>query len=275
MRKPLFVFLLSIISPFLYSQISSKDEIKKAIIILNNARKAAGLDTVTISAKLSVGCLNHAKYMVMNQGHQLTAGMNAHKEFPELKGYTKEGESAAKNAVIHYIKPSEAIAGWIATFYHRVPLLQPNLKEVGIGFYAKDNYIVTLIECISGTKGTNSVPVVYYPNEDQAGIPLMMGPEIPHPVGEQGNYGFPVTIYFTNWQKITVVQFKLTDESGKEIPCYLSTPEKPATSFTQWSSICAIPKKALLPEATYTVSIKCKIDGKAFDKTYHFKTAKL
>ncbi len=255
------------------SQVSiSSKEVTNALSILNKTRKDAGLDTVSISATLSNGCYNHAKYLVLNKDNPLTSGMSAHKEFPQLKAYSKEGEVAGKNAVINYIKLTDAVTGWVQTFYHRIPLLQPNLKEVGIGYYEKDGYVVSLIECISGTKGEYSKDIVCYPNENQIEVPLQMGPEIPHPVGEQGNYGFPITIYFTKWQNVINVNFKLTDSNNKVIDCYVSTPEKPATYFDQWNSVCAIPKTPLSADTKYIVTVTCSVNGTTFKKMFNFQT---
>jgi Cysteine-rich secretory protein family len=250
-------------------------EIMATLNILNNIRKAVGLDTVSISTTLSKGCYDHAKYLAINKDNPLTGGMNAHKELPILEGYTKEGEVAAKNSVIHFVKPTEAIDGWIQTFYHRIPLFQPNLKEIGIGFYQKRNYIVSLVDCTSGVSGKSLKDLVCYPNENQSNIPLKMGPEIPHPVGQEGSYGFPITIYFCKRQKITSVVFALSNEDGELVDCYLSTPEKPASYFPQWNCICAIPQKPLKANTRYFVSIICNVNNSPFKKEYSFQTTKL
>lgn len=270
----LFFILLTSFSARAQDSLFRKQTVNAALNILNNTRKTAGLDTVALSADLSKGCYAHAKYLVINRSDPKTVGLNAHKEFSDLKGYTKAGETAGKNAVIHYVMPGEAIAGWINTFYHRIPLLQPDLKEIGIGFYKSKDYVVSLVECISGKQGTPEMDIVFYPAENQKDVPLMMGPEIPHPMGIEGEYGYPITAYFTKWQKITGVIFKLTDLKGNLVHCSVSTPQMPATDFSQWNTICAIPKKPLTPETMYTVSISCNVDGKAFKKNYSFQTGK-
>ena len=107
-------------------------------------------------------------------------------------------------------------------------------------------------------------------------IPLAEGvtwpAEIPHPVGQQGEYGYPITIYFTKYQKITQVKFSLVDAGGASVPCYLSEPDAPATDFTQWNTICAIPKKPLHPGKVYTIKVRCMVDELRFNKTIKFKT---
>jgi len=268
-------YILLFLNLTAFSQDSvSTNEITSALMILNNARIAAGLDTVSISPILSKGCYSHAIYLAINKNNPLTSGMNAHKEFAKLKGYSKEGEIAGKSAVIHFVRLSKAVEGWIQTFYHRIPLLQPNLKEIGIGFYEMDGYVVSLLDCISGTKGENPKEVVYYPNENQSDVPTTMGLEIPDPVGKEGKFGFPITIYFTRWQKVVNVDFKLTDNNGKEIDCYVSTPEKPATYFSKWNSICAIAMSPLLNDTKYVVTVTCTVNGQAYKKTYNFQTIK-
>ena len=269
----LYIFLLLTVSASSQDSLATK-EISTALYRLNKTRKAAGLDTVSIASTLSKGCYSHAKYLVINRKNPLTAGLNAHKEFSNLKGYTKEGEIAGKSAVIHYVKPSVAITGWIQTFYHRIPLLQPNLKEIGIGFYQKGDDIVSVVDCSAGSKGENLKDVVFYPNENQQDIPLSMGPEIPNPVGQAGDYGFPITLYFTQFQIITNVTFKLTDKDNSIVDCYISTPDHPATAFAQWNCICAIPKKPLLADAQYFVTATCKVNNETFKKTYSFRTIK-
>jgi hypothetical protein len=247
-------------------------EIKSALAEVNRMRKDAGLDPVIISEQLSEGCYSHAKYLVINRTSEKVKGLKAHKEFPELKGYSKEGQKAGKNSVINYLTPTNSVKGWEATFYHRIPLLQPNLKEVGIAYYQVEGYWpVCLIDCTTGVKGNSEIEVVYFPKEGQENVPIKMGAEIPHPMGSQGDYGFPLTIYFTKWQTITEVRFELL-KNGELIDCLVSTPENPATSFSQWNTICAIPKKPLLTGSSYTINITCRVNGTEFKKKIEFKT---
>jgi hypothetical protein len=265
--------LLIILSTLLLTQIGiCQKEMLTALRILNKARKDAGLSEVIISPELSKGCYNHARYLILNQADTLTKGLEAHNEYPSLKGYTKEGEECGKNAVINYVTPSDAVIGWLQTFYHRIPLLQPDLVEVGIGYYRKNGFEVSVLDCVPRVQGDISKDIVFYPNKNQVNIPLEMGPEIPHPVGHPGRYGFPVTIYFANWQNVTNVQFTLVDSMNHKIGCYVSTPEKPATFFPQWNSICAIPKDPLMPNQRYFVTVKAVVDGVPYSTKYSFKT---
>lgn len=266
--------LLLLFQPLLVlSQVgSSSRENIAALRILNKARKDAGLDTVTISASLSSDCYNHAKYLVFNRNDSATKGLSGHKEYFSLKGFSKEGEKAGRRSVIAFEKTDRAINEFLASFYHRIPLLQPDLKEIGIAFYEENDYVVSLIDCISGTAGQKSVGVVFYPGVNQCNIRLNMANELPNPAGVPGPFGFPVTIYFTKAQIVKNVKIKLTDKYNRIIDCYISTPENPATFFTQWNTVCAIPKKPLASHSKYFVSLTCLVNNVEFKKIYSFVT---
>ena len=108
---------------------------------VNVYRKLTGLGPVSVSAELSEGCLAHAKYLAANQGEMATHGLDPHRERKDLPGYTEKGYKAGMASVIAssggYLQggwPSGAVNVWMATFYHRVPILNPHLKKIGIGY---------------------------------------------------------------------------------------------------------------------------------------------
>ncbi len=248
---------------------------KAALDELNTARKMAGLNPVSLSDTLSDWCTAHARYLALNKGREETAGLKAHEEPEGLEGYSRNGREAGSKAVIHYIKPSAAVSGWIATFYHRVPLLQPNLTEIGIGYYEEKGYEVTLLYCIPKNMLTSKAEPVVYPGDKQQNVPLVMGWEYPYPKTEpkeKKDPGFPITVSFNLQQAITKASFELRDAGNTIIPCYISSSKKPATNFSQWNTICGIPKSPLQRDHTYTVSVKCLVNGKPFAKKYSFRT---
>jgi len=251
-------------------------EIRKCLDLVNAARKASGLDEVRVSPKLSIGCGNHAKYMVLNRGNPKIEGLKAHEEDKSLKGYTPEGAAAAESSVMHFVKPSLAVEGWLSTFYHRVPLLQANLKEVGIGYYTEKDYTVAVLDCVSGTDGEVKKEVVFFPEDGQKGLPIEFYPEVPNPIPEKhkGKAGSPVTVMFAMEKKVKDVRISLSDARGKAVESFISTPEKPATTEPQWNSIVLIPQRPLMKSSDYTVELSCEVDGKKFSRKWGFQTAK-
>src|SRR5262249_27278533 len=111
-------------------QLLAHPNVKTTLDIVNKARQASGLEPVHLSATLSLGCHNHAKYLAINKDHPLTKGLKSHEEHEELKGYTPEGAKAAKRSVIARgsSTPPELTNAFLASFYHRMALLEPSLK---------------------------------------------------------------------------------------------------------------------------------------------------
>lgn len=101
---------------------------------VNAARKAAGLPPVRLDAELSRGCQSHARYLALNHRRSATLGMDVHGQDANLPGASPEGARAAKESVIAVVlDPQTCIENWIATLYHRIPILAPNLERVGFG----------------------------------------------------------------------------------------------------------------------------------------------
>lgn len=256
-------------------------EEEKALKKVNEYRKIAGLKPVEVDEALSKGCKAHAEYLVKNSNHPSINEFSKHYEDPKLPGYTEEGEKAGKASDINTgVKDfSSSIDQFMATFYHRIPILRPHLKEIGFG-YAKGGKwgYVSCLDVISGRDKTVKKvepDVVIYPVDKQKDVPYDFASEKPNPIPKEGEGkgGYPITITFWNDVKVTNVKVKLMTGS-KNTDFYLSTPENPATSREQWNTICIIPKASLQSKTTYIVDVSCKIDEKDWQKKWTFETKK-
>ena len=106
----------------------------KVLARVNEVRKLAGLKPVETDAALSRGCQLHARYLVLNQGKPALEGLGAHREDKGLPGATPEGAKAGAGAVIDVVaEPADAVDGWMKTFFHRIPILAPDLRRIGFG----------------------------------------------------------------------------------------------------------------------------------------------
>jgi uncharacterized protein YkwD len=107
---------------------------EKVVAQVNAVRKAAGLPPVRLDAELSSGCQSHARYLSLNEKRPAAQGLAVHREDMDLPGATPEGARAAKASVIAIVlDPQTCVEGWIATLYHRIPILTPDLERVGFG----------------------------------------------------------------------------------------------------------------------------------------------
>jgi uncharacterized protein YkwD/DNA-directed RNA polymerase subunit RPC12/RpoP len=112
----------------------SDDLPEKIVAKLNAVRKAAGLKAVRLDPELSQGCQSHARYLALNHQRSVAQGMNVHREDADLPGASAEGAKAAKESVIAVLlDPQSCVENWMATLYHRAPLLEPSVERVGFG----------------------------------------------------------------------------------------------------------------------------------------------
>src|SRR5207247_685687 len=98
-------------------------------------------------------------------------------------------------------EPIDAVDGWMATLYHRVPILEPNLKTIGFGCARGQRQgWVTVLNVGSGKDKAPRPRPVFYPMPDQAGVPVHfpISGEEPNPIPEDktGRAGYPITAFF-------------------------------------------------------------------------------
>jgi Cysteine-rich secretory protein family len=250
---------------------------EQALRLVNRYRQVAGLTPVKLDQTLSAGCMEHANYMVQNQGTEAMAGLNAHNQRPTLSGATAAGAACAKAADL-FPKVSNlgvAIDGWMAGLYHRRPILDPQLDRIGLG-YARlpDGMLAAALRFENATRRGGGWPVVY-PADKQTDVPLEYGAEIPNPIPNRGTAGYPVTLQFPPFDKVTGVSATLRDAKGDPVEFFLSDPQHPATSFGQYGMICLIPKQSLQPQQAYSVQISATWKGKTGTWSWNFSTVAL
>jgi hypothetical protein len=238
---------------------------QQVLRLVNAYRAAAGLDPVALDAKLSKGCMEHAAYMRANRGTDAMVGLNAHTQRPKLPGASAAGAACAKAADLFpgVSDLQVAVDGWMATLYHRRPVLTPSLARIGVG-YAKlpDGSLMAALMFMNADDAAAAAAAdpptpraVMYPVDQQADVPLEFGLEVPNPIPGDGRGGYPITLQFPAFDPVTAVKATVTDGKGHAVPFYLSDPEHPATSFGQYGVVCVIPKQPLRPATRYTVAI--------------------
>ena len=243
--------------------------------LVDRYRATVGLPGVDLDAKLSKGCMEHAEYMRLNKDTDAMVGLNAHQQRPNLPGATPDGAACAKAAdLFPGVSDLEvAVDGWMASLYHRRPIITPTLGKIGVG-YSKlpdGSYMAALMFVDGKSKDAESKWPIAYPANKQVDLPLDFGNEVPNPIPGGGRAGYPITIQFPPFDKVTGVTAKLS-ANGKDVPFYLSDPEHPATSFGQYGVVCLIPKLPLSPRTKYDVRVDATWKGKPVNYTWSFST---
>jgi uncharacterized protein YkwD len=246
-----------------------------ALRALNDYRKLAGLAPVTLDPALSRPCRLHAEYLVKNFGKPTVKGLGVHDEIPGLPGFTPEGRRAARGAVIHLAGNSaDAVDSWVNSFFHRIPLLSPDLRRVGFGLAKGDAVGSCTVVDVDNGKGDDRV--ILYPAEGQKKVPLAYQPGeklSPMPKDADRRAGYPVTVTFPRGAAVRGVTARLA-ANGKEVPVWLTTPDKPLHPLLQRNSACILARAPLKPETTYTVSVKARIAGKPWERKWSFMTGR-
>ena len=247
---------------------------EQALRLVNHYRQLAGLTPVKLDPQLSAGCMEHANYMVQNCGTDAMAGLSAHTQRPNLPGASAAGAACAKAADL-FPKVADlriAIDGWMAGMYHRRPMLDPQLERIGVG-YARlpDGMLTAALRFENALRRNGNWPVAY-PADKQTDVPLNYGAEFPNPIPDHRTGGYPITLQFPPFEKVTGVSATLSDAKGSPVDFFLSDPEHPATSFGQFGVICLIPKQSLQAESAYTVQIDATWTGKPGAWKWGFST---
>lgn len=219
------------------------------------------LPPVTLDRELSEGALLHSRYLAQHPD-QAASWPEAHEEFADREGFTPAGAWAGSHSVIDpgAKTPRDAIDRWMGTFYHRLPLLEPNLLRVGHG---QQDEIVVLDT--GSMVGRSLWPYrVVWPPVGAEDVPRDFVPELPNPVpGEdQSGWGYPITLQLQpDIGRDPVPQLSMSLHVGRSdgppVDCHFSSPFEPTNpDLVPDNVFCLIPEARLQPNATYVVVVQ-------------------
>jgi hypothetical protein len=243
-----------------------------ALAALDRARKLAwdsskygAFAPMQVDSELSNACALHVRYLKLHPD-QLAKWPDAHEEYPEQEGFSSEGCWAGTHSVIApgVATAEEAVAGWMGTFYHRLPLLEPGLKRIGFSLEER----IAVLDAASLVVPDKNVGCVVWPARDMKEVPtrFVAGGELPHPVPgvDEREFGYPITLQTTQKNgEMELVLCKGAKAGGPPVACHVSTPAHPTNpDLAPPGAFCLLPKARLEPRATYTV-VATPSDGEA------------
>ncbi len=229
-------------------------------------RQAAGLSPVEISLPLSQSALDHAKYMILNGVFE----RNQVEGNPGYTGATPEERAAARgfnDRVREIFCQTEdierAVDIFIDSVYHRVRLLDPNIKYIGYGSFNDQNqkkHVFVLGYASSDIELTQDY--ILYPVADSTSVPSSWsGLENPDPLpnGAMKPTGYPISITYKN-QLIRVTKSELKDSAGRVVPVFLITPDTDINGKNT-NSVFIIPRTPLRSGEIYTAVVEavCRV----------------
>jgi uncharacterized protein YkwD len=249
---------------------------QRALARLNACREGAGLGPVSLDDELSRGALAHARYVALNIDK--VRGLRVNDEDKKLEGYTEEGKRAASRSAVRMgggVGPADALDWIFASVPNRHAVLNPSLKLVGMGAAPQaPRGWVWVTQASAPRREGDGPPAILYPGKDQRDVPLYFGQPAESLLGEPSKaaLGFAVTASFFPRHRVTGAAASLSDGSGREVPCWLSTPAKPLPGAGAAAQILLAAKAPLSPATTYTATMSAEVNGAKWSQTWSFTT---
>ncbi len=227
---------------------------------------------VELDTTLAAGCRAHADYLALNPAQALH-WPEVHSEYPDKPGFGSAGAWAGAHALVGDAKlgARPTLEQWMATFYHRVPLLDPGLLRVGCG--ANKDFLV--FDVYSLRRPADASWAVVWPHEEMQKVPLTAAEELPSPVpqAQPGTLGYPITLQVglpEPGDPPLAVELKLL-EGDKPVECWFSSPEKPLNPrLVPPRCFALFPRQPLKAGTRYQVSAEWT--GTQRKKSWFFRT---
>lgn len=275
---------------------------------VNQIRREAGLDPLELDASLLYAARSHALYFADNVNRYGNLNLSVHNETPGWPGFTGvqpwdrahyfgyPGNVAEDMAFA--MSPFEAADTWLASVYHRLPLLDPGLVAMGLEWAGQGASLlpVTVLELgdVLLSKGSlvardvQSAVRIRYPQDQQTGVPLrFVAGEIPDPLspfpGASYPAGYPITLQFPSLHVRQLQVERASLKAGnQEVPFYLLAPDPQKTDpvYTLLgNAVALIPKAPLKPDTRYQVEIQGRYltdsgQTQPFLERWSFRTAR-
>lgn len=118
---------------------SIEDIITGTIRLTNQARADYNLDPLTGNPLLQQAAINHIKDMVTTGRYLGHTGSNGSTARDRIDGVGYAWREFAENAAAGQYSPAEVVGGWMNSPGHRANILNPRLREIGIGFSLDTN----------------------------------------------------------------------------------------------------------------------------------------
>jgi cysteine-rich repeat protein len=253
-----------------------------AMRAINPLRAAADLPGALLQGQIVQAAQDHASYY-SNNAAAYTGGLSAHEEDPAYpNGFTgvtfsqrmtAAGFAGAKSSEVMAFaaNPTSAVAQWLNSVYHRIPLLHPNTRLFGYGGSNASGRNADVIDFSNGT-AERATAVTVWPPPGATGVPrsfnrLSEGPNPPTPPGGGNVTGPIVSVFFATGQSGTLTSQSIEDSNGTPLAITVTGPG--GLMSGSYAFYAAGPASA---GATFTVRIAGSVGGQPFSTSWTFTT---
>lgn len=254
---------------------------------LNRVRQTLQLAPARLNHPLQVAAEGHANFLAVHQSiYGAVGGPSPHGQSHGMEGFTGVDHQARAlwagykgaslgDVIAHRPTGIAAVVSWLESLYHRLPLLRPQMEEIGYGEAGEGDGAVNVLHLGAVVDRVSSSPSgapIVYPVAGAEGVPLQWdGNEVPKPIAPPGGYpsGPVFSAYYPTGAPADVVAVVMT-EDGAERPATVLTAESDANLLA--TDVAVIPHEPLSPETTYWIRIEGSVDGEVSRLEWHVTT---
>lgn len=254
---------------------------------VNTFRQRAGLGPVDQLMALNDASAAHSKYVLVNPDVYDELGLSVHEElegreaffgkrfWDRMKRAGYDGD-AFREVIAYQAHPAAAVAHWMETVYHRLPLLHPSARHLGYAEAHLGDARINVLDIGSGNGATPTIPGgVVWPPDGATNVPTSWdGLESPQPAAPPAGYpsGPVVTLTFGLDSEFEILDHSIRRYGQEEeVPhVFLSPANDP--NLEGESSIALYAHTPLGSGVTYEVRVKGVVDGAPFERRWTFAT---
>jgi uncharacterized protein YkwD len=251
----------------------------------NFRRKQMGLSEVTRNRVIDTAAQGHSDYQRLNDTitHTQISGKPgftgvAVPDRLRAAGYVFDQSRYSYGEVIAAIGGTSgfyAAEGLIDAIYHRFVIFEPVFREAGFGTGSVPNgytYFTTKFAANGLGPGLGQGKVALYPFANQQNVPVIFysDREIPDPVPNQNEVGYPISVHADATASVTVQTFTVRPRGGSPLSVRLLS--RATDADTSGSVAAIVPYSVLSAKTTYDVQFIGTVDNTPVNRSWSFTT---
>ncbi|HIN85496.1 MAG TPA: CAP domain-containing protein [Myxococcales bacterium] len=261
---------------------------EKALWWVNTFRARAGLGPLDEKSSLNNAAQAHASYVLHNADLYDNKQLSVHEEMSDRPGFTgvrfwermehaQYASNAFREVIAYQAHPAGAVAHWMETVYHRLPLLHPSARHMGYAQLTNGDSQINVLDMGTGNVDPLTIPDgVAWPPPNARDVSLSWdGLESPQPPAPAGGYpsGPVITLTFPPIKLIEITHHKIVDldQNSAALAHVLLTPNNDPNLHGE-SSIALYTNNPLSPGHSYQVTIEGIVDDHHFKRSWRFTT---
>lgn len=253
----------------------------------NFRRQQIGIQTLGRNAQVDAAAQGHSEYQKINNtithdqdpaksgftGATLMERLSA-ADYRFTRGSYAYGEVISSTTDGSGVNAAEAL---IAAIYHRFLIFEPMFSEAGAGAATVSGgymYFTTDFTAngLDYSKGLAEGGFVTYPFPNQTGVPINFYSdyEVPDPVPDRNQVGYPISIHANIDAAIVIRSFTIAPRGGAALPTHSVASNSSGTSGP--SAVSIVPLEPLRAGTVYDVRFDGTVKGIEASRNWSFTT---